>query len=155
MKVIFLDIDGVLNYRGCKHKLPNSNFYFVDDAKIKLLKTIIDETRAKIVLSSTWRYDWINSDLGLHTDGSFELLRNKLLEHGISLLSKTPKLKSAYRGEEIDAWLKNWKGEPVEAFIILDDDNDMKPHGSRLIQTSFEKGLETKHVIKAIKMLNE
>jgi hypothetical protein len=154
IRTLFLDVDGVLNYRGCKYKLPNSNIYFVDDEKIKLLKQIIDATDCKVVLSSTWRYEWIWSDLGMNTDGSFDLLKKKLLEYGIELMSRTPKLESGYRGEEIDTWLKSWQGEPIESFIILDDDTDMKPHGSRLIQTSFEKGLMQKHVNKAIKMLN-
>lgn len=155
IRALFLDIDGALNYRGCHYKLPNSNIYFVDDEKIKLLKQIIDATNCKIVLSSTWRYEWIWNDLGMHTDGSFELIRDKLLEYDIRLLSRTPKLESGYRGEEIDTWLKSWRGETIESFVILDDDTDMKPHGSRLIQTSFEKGLTQKQVNKAIKILNE
>jgi hypothetical protein len=40
-------VDGVLNYRGCKYKLPDSNIYFVDDEKVKLLKQIIDATDCK------------------------------------------------------------------------------------------------------------
>lgn len=153
IRALFLDVDGVLNYRGCKYKLPNSNIYFVDDEKIKLLKQILDATDAQVVLSSTWRYEWIWSELGMQTDGSFDLLRCKLLEYDIKLISRTPKLESGYRGEEIDTWLKSWRGDKVESFVILDDDTDMKPHGSRLVQTSFEKGLTQRHVNRAIKLL--
>lgn len=39
MKVIFLDIDGVLNYKNSKSK--------VEEEKVKLLKHIVDETNAK------------------------------------------------------------------------------------------------------------
>jgi histidinol phosphatase-like enzyme len=158
IKVLFLDIDGVLNYSGCKYKLPDSSIYFVDDEKVKLLKQIIDATACKVVLSSTWRIGWIHIDLMQSTTVSaqdFISLKNKLNEFGIEFLSRTPRLESGYRGEEIDTWLKSWRGEPVESFVILDDDTDMKPHGSRLVQTSFEKGLTQRHVNRAIKMLNE
>lgn len=47
MKIIFLDIDGVLNYENSKSK--------VEEEKVKLLKEIVDKTGAEIVLSSDWR----------------------------------------------------------------------------------------------------
>jgi HAD domain in Swiss Army Knife RNA repair proteins len=55
MKVIFLDIDGVLN---CK-KTPNPRRlpYIVDRRLLSRFKRLIDRTGAKVVLSSTWRYD--------------------------------------------------------------------------------------------------
>jgi hypothetical protein len=55
MKVIFLDIDGVLN---CK-KTPNPRKfpYVVDRKLLRRLKRLLDRTGAKAVLSSTWRYD--------------------------------------------------------------------------------------------------
>lgn len=51
MKVIFLDIDGVLNDNNTKSISPNG-FTFVDTSKILRLKRIIDSTEAKVVLSS-------------------------------------------------------------------------------------------------------
>lgn len=48
MKIIFLDIDGVLNYENSKSK--------VEEEKVKLLKEIVGRTDAEIVLSSDWRY---------------------------------------------------------------------------------------------------
>ena len=55
MKVIFLDIDGVLN---CK-KTPNPRKfpYVVDKRLLVRFKRLLEKTRAKVVLSSTWRYD--------------------------------------------------------------------------------------------------
>jgi hypothetical protein len=155
MKVIFLDIDGVLNFNGCRDKI--GGLYFVNESKIKLLKQIVDETDAKIVLSSTWRKGWFHRDQGF-TDGwadDFTALENKLAEYGLTFISRTPITSEGYRGTEIDMWLKNWKGEEVTNFIIIDDDTDMKPHMDRLVQTSFNSGLLEKHVNKAIKMLME
>jgi hypothetical protein len=55
MKVIFLDIDGVLN---CD-KTPNPRKfpYIVDKKLLVRLRKLLDRTGAKVVLSSTWRCD--------------------------------------------------------------------------------------------------
>jgi HAD domain in Swiss Army Knife RNA repair proteins len=55
MKVIFLDIDGVLN---C-HKTPNPRKfpYVIDDGLLARFRQLIERTGASVVLSSTWRYD--------------------------------------------------------------------------------------------------
>lgn len=57
MKVIFLDIDGVLNI------IPESvdEFGAVFHSNfVNNLKWIIEETDAKLVISSTWRYGGLN-----------------------------------------------------------------------------------------------
>jgi histidinol phosphatase-like enzyme len=53
MKVIFLDIDGVLN---CK-KTPNPRKlpYIVDKRLLRRFKQLLARTNAKVVLSSSWR----------------------------------------------------------------------------------------------------
>lgn len=109
-----------------------------------------------MVLSSTWRIGWFDRDYGLHGRNveDFTRLEEKLRENGITFISRTPRLASGYRGEEIKTWLDNWKGESVESFVIIDDDADMRPFMSRLVQTSFNKGLQPKNVKKAIEMLN-
>lgn len=48
VKILFLDVDGVLNGE-------HYGYGGVDDSLLFLLKTIIDETGCKIVLSTTWR----------------------------------------------------------------------------------------------------
>jgi hypothetical protein len=58
MKIIFLDIDGVLNNVYCESRDKfgctfHSNF--VDN-----LRSIIDKTGAKIVISSSWRTDGLD-----------------------------------------------------------------------------------------------
>ena len=55
MKVIFLDIDGVLNSRAYDRKRNWNEQSDIDETRLTLVKEIVDATEAKIVLSSTWR----------------------------------------------------------------------------------------------------
>ena len=106
MKVIFLDIDGVLNCESTSNprKLP----YVVDRKLLKRLKTILDSTRAKVVLSSTWRYD---------PAGLFSAKR-----YGIPFIDVTPDMPKQPRCREILAWLK--KHPNVDRFVVIDDEDD-------------------------------
>lgn len=112
------------------------------------------------MLSSTWRRGWeckehvaepTPSDMqDIHL---FDALVEKLKEYDIKLMSYTEDF--GLRGEEIDKWLSDWQGEPIERFVILDDMGgaEMRPHSSWLVQTGFREGLMPKHVQKAIKLL--
>lgn len=164
MKVIFLDIDGVLNCTHCKMKIDGFNF--VMDEKIELLKQLVDRTGAKIVLSSTWRFGWSYIEASGEKDAfqqreirHFFALQEKLREFGLEFLDRTPVLNESmnHRGEEIDQWLREWKGEPVESFVILDDLNGkyLRPHSDRLVRTSIRNGLEQRHVDLAVKILEK
>lgn len=54
IKVIFLDVDGVLNSDRTVRK-TQGGYTFVDNRQMKNLKHIINMTGAKVVLSSDWR----------------------------------------------------------------------------------------------------
>ncbi len=159
MKIIILDIDGVLNKDSTKERFEG--LIFLEDEKIQLLKELIDQTGAEVVLSSTWRRGWYLKDHMPNLNESdladirlFEALEKKLTEHGITLLSYTDDF--GLRGEEIDAWLKHWQGEPIDAYVILDDmdDREMYPHAQHLVQTTFWDGLLPEDVQKAAAILN-
>ena len=51
MKVIFLDIDGVLT--TCSYHNPDTNH--IDPQRVCILSQIVNRTGAKIVLISTWK----------------------------------------------------------------------------------------------------
>src|SRR5690348_10404441 len=55
MKVIFLDIDGVLNSASTPN--PRKFPYIVDDRLLARFKELVRRTGATVVLSSTWRVD--------------------------------------------------------------------------------------------------
>lgn len=157
MKIIFLDVDGVLNSRHTKEKIEG--YIFVEDRKILLLKQIIDQTAAKVVLTSTWRHGWPEAEMGEDTLDArlFVALRDKLLEFGIELFGYTPITNKAMnrRGEEIDLWLKSYDEKEIEGMVILDDLNCayLRPHSRYAVRTSFDKGLEEKHLKMAENVL--
>ena len=113
IKVIFLDIDGVLNVYCESRDKYGCNFHphFVDN-----LKHIIDETDAKIVISSSWKAD------GLITIKKMWLDRN-LPGEVIDITEGRPDRK---RGNEIQQWLDKHKEEIVDYVIIDDDDVKIK-----------------------------
>lgn len=112
-KVIFLDIDGVLNvipqgfdrYGGIFHQ------NFVDN-----LKWIIEETSADIVISSTWRL--------MGFDELLNMWRYRDLPGRVIGITPNRGI-SVYRGEEICLWLSENK---VDRYVIIDDDDDMLEH---------------------------
>ncbi len=159
MKVIFLDIDGVLNTYYTKKEV--AGYTFVEDEKVALLQELVKRTGAKVVLSSTWREGWEIQETNEETPSRyaadvmlFNALKEKLTDYSIELLGYTPIF--GKRGLEIDAWLNTWQGEPVERFVILDDMGgaELRPHSRYLIQTGMTQGLQKNHIEKAVRMLN-
>jgi len=158
MKIIFLDIDGVLNVIPQGFDLYGGIFHpeFVDN-----LQTIIDKTGAKIVISSTWKASnveemWNDRNLPGEVVGttpfSWELERFKDFDGRIP------------RGEEIQEYLDFHKD--ITNYVILDDDTDMlKSQMENFIQTSENPnhpdcidigyGLTKQCTKKAIKILNK
>ena len=78
MKVIFLDIDGVLNIDSDRT---------ISVEKIKLLSTIIKQTGAEVVLSSSWRYGW--NEPTQNVEGKRVYNTKKLLKEYDIVIDKT------------------------------------------------------------------
>lgn len=171
MKVIFLDIDGVLNTSQTFIDIHNEYIKTgvrrieIDLNRLELLKKIVDQTGAVIVLSSSWR------NFGKMEDGIYVPLNEKMAsliklfnEYGLSIYDVTPKDVNRIRQNEIDAWLKN---KDIESFIVIDDESfDLQKFlHKELVKTSFTKdnemiksmddctGLCEHHVKEAIKKL--
>ena len=153
MKVIFADVDGVLNEDSTPTRTRNS-LVFIDNDKLLRLKRIVDATDAKIVLSSTWRY---NRDVpGLN--GDFLELQEAFHNVGLEFYSYTPvDAIGIRRGMEIKAWLG--LHPEVTKFVILDDELfDYEKRGllPRVVKTDFAYGgLTEKLAREAIDMLME
>lgn len=154
MKIIFTDIDGVLNEDTTPTR-TKSRVIFIDEEKLLRLKRIVDATGAKIVLSSTWRYDREDPKY----NGDFLELREAFHNVGLDFYDFTPvDAIGVRRGMEIRAWLGLHRGE-VDRFIILDDELfDFEERGllPRLVKTEFgDGGLTEAHVQEAIDLLLE
>src|ERR1019366_5014871 len=106
MKVIFLDIDGVLN---C-HKTPNPRKfpYVMDDGLLARFRQLIERTGASVVLSSTWRYD---------PAGIFSAKR-----YGVPFIDITPDMPDEPRCKEILTWIRNHP--EVTRYAVIDDEDD-------------------------------
>ena len=158
MRVIFLDIDGVLNsvmYENSDRFNENDSNALIDMSRVKLLADIVKATGSEIVLSSTWREDWDKSSDLCGQDGKY--LNMCLAKYGLSIIDKTPILNySDDRRVEILAWLSK-HGTDVESFVILDDINcGWEELIKRVVITNpYGYGLEEEHVIKAIELLKQ
>lgn len=128
-KIIFLDIDGVLNceiayvdrHEGREHDLIETESGEVSKRCVNLLNELTDDTNAKIVVSSTWRRDGL------------EKISASLKSAGVTgeIIGVTGNGKAGtVRGNEIYTWIEE-NPEIVgtcyeyKSFIILDDDSDM------------------------------
>lgn len=147
LKVIFLDVDGVLN-NDATNTRTKSGAEFVDDFLIKRLKRLIDETDAIVVMSSSWRY---GRSCQSHCSDFNELIE-KLAEFGVEIEDYTPELRITDKSVEIDEYL----GEhpEIDRFVILDDD-DMVLHSEYHVQTLNRYGLTDENVDEAIAILNK
>lgn len=70
MKVIFLDIDGVLNSRKYDSVRNWNEQTDIDVSRLPLLGEIVAATGAEIVLSSTWRVHWEKEESLCDEDGA-------------------------------------------------------------------------------------
>ena len=154
MKVIFLDIDGVLN---CGSTEARCGYYLgIDDDKVQRLRRIVDATGAKIVLTSTWKDGW-DREYKEDQDALANYLDRKLKAEGLRILDKTDD-EHHDRGAGILRWIE---GRPVESFVILDDclfdynEMGLLQHLVETTEGTDDGGLQNEHVQRAIEILNQ
>ena len=159
MKVIFLDVDGVLNseydlmIHREKNNIKGSILYAeVEDRPLKLLKKLVEKTSAKIVVSSSWRIGCERSGRqSVFGADLYKKLEKRLSDYDLYIYDITP-VCNGQRGDEIREWLNAHKC--VDRFVILDDDSDMCEYTeTNLVQTDYSNGLQEKHIQTAYKML--
>jgi hypothetical protein len=142
MRVVFLDIDGVLNSADYLYSLRRRpGTHKIDPLAVQRLNRITDATGAVIFVSSTWRI------MGL------KAIRTLLREHGVTakIVGVTPD-DNRIRGLQIAQCINT---HDVDAYVILDDDADMGRLMSRLVQTDFDHGLTDEHAARAIAVLRK
>lgn len=153
MKVIFLDVDGVLNCVDTTNLC--GGYVGIENAKVNLLRRIVEETGAEIVLTSTWKDGWSKTDKDKKQDVFGWFLDRELERESLSILDKTED-DGIHRGEGIRDWMN---GRDIESFVILDDHRyDYLEQGLSgcHVKTEFydeNGGLREEHVALAVKML--
>jgi len=147
MKVLFLDVDGVLN----THDTAGT----IDEAMAERVRRILRETGAYLVISSSWRQNPVLVSFLLQRLGK---------DAEVRWLGSTPNLVAdettggialnANRGEEIETWLRTNSRRGVRRFVILDDRNDMDNVRHNLVRTDADEGLTDNQADEAIQLLN-
>jgi hypothetical protein len=180
VKVVLLDIDGVLNSvtyfkklteritRGIGDEASLQQYAsgMLDPDAIAELNRIIEATGAVVVISSTWRmaHPMIHIARMLRFRGFVGNIIGSTpdLENGVKtpafakFIEENPDHRDAKegrcRGNEIQAWLD--AVPVVKSFVILDDDSDMAHLEPRLVKMANGLGLTSEDADRAIEILN-
>jgi hypothetical protein len=158
MKIVFLDVDGVLNilgdtYRSCHyHNLGNDPIERHLMVRLEFIMERVPD--AKIVISSAWGNKQLISRLSR--------LRFKYLDR---IIGRTPRSKR-YRGQQIKEWLDDnaWQDPNtiVTSFVVLEDEvsdvcgskcSDIKKE--LVVEVDMNEGLSNKNTIQAVQILND
>lgn len=139
-KVIFLDIDGVLNsYRSCTaygaYPMDNKSSEKFDEIAVNLIRVACKKCNAEIILSSTWR-----------CDKGWENLAQTL---DLPIVDRTPQTLSGDRTHEINSWLED---NVVFEYVIVDDNFI---NLENFVHTDAEEGLSYKDYKKILTILGE
>lgn len=166
IKVIFLDIDGVLNSEKLAKHLYNKGikchgddgvYNFIDENVVNKLAQFCKTYDIKIVISSSWRHFYFDDTIKFIKEK-----RNKKLHSLIPyIIGQTPRLykekengssEQLCRGDEIQDYINIYH---IENYVILDDDSDMLDSQlEHFIQTDYKDGLLDRHFEQIKKLLN-
>ena len=151
-KIIFLDVDGVLNTRSTIRR-TSDGFPFVDARKVLRLREVVERTGAQIVLSSSWRYG-ATKGATVWEQLAYCELREEFMRARCPLwIDITPCLPQTKRWKEINAWLSL---HDVDRFVIIDDIwEELLPFNDHLVVTTMKDGLTKERAELAIKILGE
>lgn len=164
MKLVFLDMDGVLNsadYRPDTDREepwdPENNRCWatmVNPFSVVFLNRILKGSDAKVVISSSWRYH-------VSPNRMQKILASRGFEGEV--VGRTPTIPelpkslqgTGVRGTEIEVWLTKNKHREVEKFVILDDlgPKQFPSLTNHLVQTSWATGLVSANVDRALGIL--
>jgi hypothetical protein len=131
MKVIFFDIDGVLNCDSTPN--PRKFPYVADKRLVRRFNALLRRTKAMAVMSSTWRVD----PVGIAAARLF----------GIPFIDVCPDRPQSPRAREVLLWLK--KHREVTRYAVLDDEDDgldtlplFQPSAKSGLTTEIARGVE-------------
>ncbi len=156
IKIVFLDIEGVLNSVRTVvahnkllpyHQIQEKS---LDPIAVDLLQVLCGKTHAKVVMTSTWRLRKTKQDF------------IDIFEHygwrNFPIIGYTPYL-ATHRGVEIADWIDSYSqlnhSDPIDQYVILDDSSDMLlGQMDHLVHTNLANGLLLTDYIKALRILD-
>ena len=148
MKVLFLDIDGVLATVADSAKNGNDPF-FLPSRTVELLNSVCERTDCSVVVSSTWR-----KLPDLDTRG---IMRAAGFSGRFADTWKTPEHWHGIRGDEIAEWISDFRRTAAVRlrFAIVDDDSDFHEwQRTRLVLTDGAVGMTELDADALVEMLN-
>lgn len=166
MKIIFLDIDGVLNSDAycespeylfeTQHMTDQlimlvNHYVLLDPRALHRLNDLVKRSGAEVVLSSTWRGKYSPAEITKMMQdrgATFTVTASTPVLHGKVNSSRIP------RGKEIASYIDGLKVKP-ESFVILDDHDDMLDLINVLVKTTMKLGLTADDVERALRILNK
>jgi hypothetical protein len=146
MKVLFLDVDGVLNAFGQTKQRFNGCYGICPVLASRLEDTVI-KCNCKIVLSSTWRK---YAHTRKHVFDCLPRVADRII--GVTPVLGADNT-STRRGEEISEWLRHNKN--CDRFVIVDDEGDMGELLPYLVLTHGCEGLTPEIAEKIVKNFSE
>lgn len=164
-KIIFLDIDGVLNTQLWYTQMDRNTYidkygYAFDPNAVANLKRIVEETGADIVISSSWKCMGLTQMEDMWNDRNLPgriigITPNSVSDELLLHADIDSMVLFHIRGEEIKEWLSK-HGKRVSNYVIIDDMDNMLPEQqSHFVQTNPEVGITKEDSEKAIKILNK
>ena len=140
MKLLFLDIDGVMTTD--EGTIDNEKLYSFSSSCVGILNEILSSNNVKIILTSSWR-----------TVFDVEKQCRIFKENGVKQLpmGQTKDLGYKYRNLEIKSYLENRK---VESFVILDD-MQIEGFDENFVLVDPRKGLSEEYVERINEILNK
>lgn len=161
MKILFLDIDDVLNCWETKDviltpdgtpswipgRIPKVAWKGLDEFRVEFIRNIVRKTGCKIVLSTSWRSD------DIATEYLKKRLGKDIADHIIGVT--VDHNGNEPRAVEIEEWIE--KHPEITKFVILDNTewDDLERFGKSFVQTVTHKGMTEEHMKRVIEILGE
>ncbi len=140
MKIIFLDIDGVLNSESLSDKLYHNGikeygddgvYNFIDENIVNKLTNLCKIYDIKIVISSSWRHFYFEDTIKEFKSSTYKKI-HPLIPY---IIGQTPRIyipnengyhEQVCRGKEIEEWISRvCESFKPDKYVILDDDSDI------------------------------
>lgn len=157
MKIIFLDIDGVLNSHAWLEQQPPFSLRehperAIDPDAVQRLNHLTERTGARLVVTSTWRLKWgiralrqifVNADI-----------RGTLLDvtEVFIIARATHRALADPREQEILMWLR--QHPEVTHYVVLDDLANLGVLRDRQVLVDAASGLTMDNINEALAILN-